>query len=76
VANLEAQGAKLIPLGELPNRLSELNQNDKVAVYCKTGGRSAKAVKILQDAGFGNVYNVEGGITAWSEEIDPSVPRY
>jgi molybdopterin/thiamine biosynthesis adenylyltransferase/rhodanese-related sulfurtransferase len=76
VANLEAQGAKLIPLGELPNRLSELNQNDEVAVYCKTGGRSAKAVKILQDAGFGNVYNVEGGITAWSEEIDPSVPKY
>jgi adenylyltransferase/sulfurtransferase len=76
VANLEAQGAKLIPLGELPNRLSELNQNDEVAVHCKTGGRSAKAVKILQDAGFGNVYNVEGGITAWSEEIDPSVPKY
>jgi sulfur-carrier protein adenylyltransferase/sulfurtransferase len=76
VANLETQGAKLIPLGELPNRLSELNQNDEVAVYCKTGGRSAKAVQILQDAGFGNVYNVEGGITAWSQEIDPSVPRY
>src|SRR5918995_4518840 len=76
VANLDAQGAKLIPLGELPNRLSELNQTDEVAVYCKTGGRSAKAVKILQDAGFGHVYNVEGGITAWSEEIDPSVPRY
>jgi sulfur-carrier protein adenylyltransferase/sulfurtransferase len=76
VANLEAQGAKLIPLGELPNRLLELNQNDEVAVYCKTGGRSAKAVKILQDAGFGNVYNVEGGITAWSEEIDSSIPKY
>ncbi len=76
VANLEAQGAKLIPLGELPNRLLELNQNNEVAVYCKTGGRSAKAVKILQDAGFGNVYNVEGGITAWSEEIDSSIPKY
>jgi adenylyltransferase/sulfurtransferase len=76
VANLEAQGAKLIPLGDLPHRLSELNQNDEIAIHCKTGGRSAKAVKILQDAGFGNVYNVEGGITAWSEEIDSSVPRY
>ena len=76
VANLEAQGAKLIPLAELPDRLSELNQNDEVAVHCKTGPRSAKAVKILQDAGFGKVYNVKGGITAWSEEIDPSVPRY
>ena len=76
VANLGAQGAKLIPFGELPNRLSELNQNDEVAVHCKTGPRSAKAVKILQDAGFGNVYNVKGGITAWSEEIDSSVPKY
>jgi len=76
VANLEAQGAKLIPLAELPDRLSELNQNDEVAVHCKTGGRSAKAVKLLQDAGFGNVHNVKGGITAWSEEIDPSVPKY
>jgi adenylyltransferase/sulfurtransferase len=76
VANLEAQGAKLIPLGDLPHRLSELNQNDEIAIHCKTGGRSAKAVKILQDAGFGNVYNVEGGITAWSEKIDSSVPRY
>jgi sulfur-carrier protein adenylyltransferase/sulfurtransferase len=76
VANLEEQGAKLIPLGELTARLSELNQNDEIAVHCKTGGRSARAVKILQDAGFGNVYNVKGGITAWSKEIDPSVPRY
>jgi sulfur-carrier protein adenylyltransferase/sulfurtransferase len=76
VANLEAQGAKLIPLGELPERLAELNQNDEIAVHCKTGGRSARAVKLLQNAGFGNVYNVEGGITAWSEEIDPSIPKY
>lgn len=73
VANI---GVPLIPLGELPNRLSELNQDDEIAVHCKTGGRSAKAVKILQDAGFENVYNVKGGITAWSEEIDPSVPKY
>jgi sulfur-carrier protein adenylyltransferase/sulfurtransferase len=76
VANLETQGAKLIPLGELPERLAELNQNDEIAVHCKTGGRSARAVKILQNAGFGNVYNVEGGISAWSEEIDPSIPKY
>jgi adenylyltransferase/sulfurtransferase len=73
VANI---GVPLIPLGELPNRMSELNQNDEIAVHCKTGGRSAKAVKLLQDAGFANVYNVKGGITAWSEEIDSSVPKY
>ncbi len=73
VANI---GAPLIPLGELPNRLDELDKNDNFAVHCKTGGRSAQAVRILQDAGFENVYNVKGGITAWSEEIDPSVPKY
>ncbi len=73
VANI---GAPLIPLNELPERMHELNQNDEIAIHCKTGGRSAKAVKLLQDAGFQNVYNVKGGITAWSEEIDPSVPKY
>jgi molybdopterin/thiamine biosynthesis adenylyltransferase/rhodanese-related sulfurtransferase len=73
VANI---GAPLIPLNELPERMHELNQNDEIAVHCKTGGRSARAVKLLRDAGFTNVYNVKGGITAWSEQIDPSVPKY
>ena len=73
VANI---GVKLIPLGELPQRLAELDQDEYFVVHCKTGGRSAKAVKLLQDAGFHNVYNVKGGINAWSEEIDPSVPKY
>ncbi len=73
VANI---GARLIPLGELPDRLEELDKDAPLAVHCKTGGRSAKAVKILQDAGFQNAFNVQGGITAWSEEIDPSVPKY
>jgi molybdopterin/thiamine biosynthesis adenylyltransferase/rhodanese-related sulfurtransferase len=73
VANI---GVKLVPLGELPRRLAEFDQNENFAIHCKTGGRSATAVKLLQDAGFGNVYNVKGGITAWSEEIDPSVPKY
>jgi molybdopterin/thiamine biosynthesis adenylyltransferase/rhodanese-related sulfurtransferase len=73
VANI---GVRLIPLGELPQRLVELDQDEYFVVHCKTGGRSAKAVKLLQDAGFQNVYNVKGGITAWSEEIDPSIPKY
>jgi adenylyltransferase/sulfurtransferase len=73
VANI---GVRLVPLGELPRRLAEFDQNENFAIHCKTGGRSAKAVKLLQDAGFGNVYNVKGGITAWSDEIDPSVPKY
>jgi molybdopterin/thiamine biosynthesis adenylyltransferase/rhodanese-related sulfurtransferase len=73
VANI---GARLIPLGELPERLVELDKDETLAVHCKTGGRSARAVKLLREAGFQNVYNVKGGITAWSEEIDPSVPKY
>ena len=73
VANI---GARLIPLAELPERLVELDENGTLAVHCKTGGRSARAVQLLKEAGFQNVYNVKGGITAWSEEIDPSVPKY
>jgi sulfur-carrier protein adenylyltransferase/sulfurtransferase len=73
VANI---GARLIPLGELPERLVELDKDETLAVHCRTGPRSVRAVKLLQDAGFDNVYNVKGGITAWSEEIDPSVPKY
>jgi sulfur-carrier protein adenylyltransferase/sulfurtransferase len=73
VANI---GARLIPLNELPERLVELDRNEPLAVHCKTGGRSARAVKLLRDAGFQSVYNVKGGIDAWSEEIDPSVPKY
>src|SRR5918997_5307819 len=73
VANI---GARLIPLAELRERLVELDRDETLAVHCKTGGRSARAVKLLRDAGFQDVYNVKGGIDAWSEEIDPSVPKY
>ena len=73
VANI---GARLIPLNELPERLVELDKDAPLAVHCKTGGRSARAVRLLQEAGFQSAFNVEGGITAWSEEIDPSVPKY
>ena len=73
VANI---GARLIPLGELPERLAELDKDETLAIHCRTGARSARAVRLLQDAGFQEVYNVKGGIAAWSEEIDPSVPKY
>jgi sulfur-carrier protein adenylyltransferase/sulfurtransferase len=69
-------GAKLIPLGELPARLSELDTADDIVLHCKMGGRSAKALKILQDAGFRKLSNLQGGILAWSEEVDPSIPKY
>lgn len=69
-------GAILIPLGELPSRLGELNASDDIVVQCKSGGRSANAVQFLQDNGFSNVSNLAGGIHAWSDRIDPAVPRY
>ena len=69
-------GSKLIPLGELPARLSELDSADDIVLHCKSGSRSARALKVLQEAGFRKVNNLGGGITAWSEEVDPSVPKY
>ncbi|MBM4185978.1 MAG: molybdopterin-synthase adenylyltransferase MoeB [Gemmatimonadetes bacterium] len=69
-------GAVLIPLGALPRRLAEIPADRDVVVYCKGGVRSRQAVEALLEAGFGRVENLEGGILAWSAEIDPSIPRY
>jgi molybdopterin/thiamine biosynthesis adenylyltransferase/rhodanese-related sulfurtransferase len=69
-------GSKLIPLGELPARLSELDSADEIVLHCKVGGRSAKALRVLQEAGFRKLNNLQGGITAWSDDVDPSVPKY
>ncbi len=73
ICNLDGQ---LIPLGELAHRLGELNPSDQMIVHCKKGGRSAKAVQLLRDNGFSKVFNLRGGITAWSEQVDPTVPKY
>nr|WP_304440562.1 molybdopterin-synthase adenylyltransferase MoeB [Verrucomicrobium sp. GAS474] len=69
-------GAKLIPLGELPRRLHELDSSREIVLHCKVGARSMKAAKLLHDSGFRKLKNVAGGIDAWSHEIDPSVPVY
>jgi len=69
-------GSKLIPLGELPSRMSELDSADEIVIHCKMGGRSAKALRQLQKAGFSKLLNVEGGILAWSDRVDPTVPKY
>lgn len=65
-----------IPLGELPNRLDELEdqRESEFIVMCRSGGRSSKATAFLTAQGFSNVHNLKGGITAWSKEIDPTVP--
>ena len=67
--------ATLIPLGDLPARMNELPQDREIVVFCHHGGRSARAVQLLRDAGH-IAFNLEGGIDAWSRRIDPSIPLY
>jgi molybdopterin/thiamine biosynthesis adenylyltransferase/rhodanese-related sulfurtransferase len=69
-------GAKLIPLGEIAERVNELQRERPIVVHCHSGRRSAEAVRLLQQRGFANVYNLEGGIDAWSDQIDSNVPKY
>ena len=71
------EGAKLIPLGEVVKRMDELDQSREAVIHCKMGGRSAKAIEALRAAGYkGELKNLRGGITAWSNEEDPRVPKY
>jgi molybdopterin/thiamine biosynthesis adenylyltransferase/rhodanese-related sulfurtransferase len=69
-------GVPLIPLGNLPQRFTELDPNQTIYVHCKSGIRSLKAVGFLKEQGFKYAKSVKGGISAWSDEIDPSVPKY
>jgi len=69
-------GSVLIPLNELPARLSEIEGRDDMIVHCKSGVRSGKAVKLLHEAGYGQARNLKGGILAWIDEIDTSLPKY
>ena len=74
ICNIPA--AKLIPLGEVGRRLSELDPEADIVIHCKSGMRSARACGILKAAGFQHVRNMKGGILAWSDQVDPSVPKY
>jgi len=68
--------AVLMPLGELPNRLNELDGHREIVTHCHHGARSLKALEILKAAGFSKVRSLRGGIDAWSVDVDPAVPRY
>jgi adenylyltransferase/sulfurtransferase len=70
------KGASLLPLSELPKRFTELDPNQPYYIHCKSGGRSMKVLKFLREQGFKHLKSVKGGITAWSDEIDSSVPKY
>jgi len=66
----------LIPLGDLPKRVSELDSSREIVAHCRSGVRSGKAVEFLQQAGFKKVHNLAGGILAWADRIDPKMPKY
>lgn len=70
------EGATLIPMNDVPARLHELDSAKEMVVYCRSGKRSAQIVAFLKTAGFRKVKNLQGGILQWSDEVDPSVPKY
>ena len=71
------EGAKLIPLGEIVSRMDELDDSKELVLQCKVGGRSAHAIQFLTQAGYkGEMVNLKGGITAWSNDVDPKIPKY
>jgi len=70
-------GGELIPLGSVPQSVEKFDKVKQVVVHCRSGKRSGDAIHFLeQNHGFENLYNLKGGILAWSDEIDPSVPKY
>jgi rhodanese-related sulfurtransferase len=73
IANLAPYGARLIPLGQFPNRLNDISPTDDIVVHCKVGGRSAQAYEVLQQAGYTKIKNLKGGILAWADQVDRSI---
>ena len=69
-------GARLIPMGEFPEAAAELDRSRDIVVQCRSGMRSGKVVRQLQEAGFTKVWNLAGGILRWSDDVDGSVPKY
>jgi adenylyltransferase/sulfurtransferase len=76
IGNLEPQGARLIPLKQLTQRLSEIDPADEIVMQCRSGARSAQAAGYLLQNGYARVWNLDGGILAWSDEVDSSIPKY
>jgi rhodanese-related sulfurtransferase len=70
-------GGELIPMGEITSRADHLAKDKQVIIYCRSGARSGQVCEYLEKKlGFNNVYNLKGGVLAWSDEIDPSMPKY
>jgi rhodanese-related sulfurtransferase len=76
VATAQIAGGTHIPLREVPQRSAELDDDAEIVCICHHGGRSAQAGMFLESRGFGKIYNLQGGIDAWSRQVDPTVPTY
>ncbi|MET0398354.1 MAG: molybdopterin-synthase adenylyltransferase MoeB [Longimicrobiaceae bacterium] len=76
IANLEEHGARLIPLGEIEERAGEIDPEEEIVLHCRSGARSAKALAALRDRGYARLWNLKGGILGWSDDVDPSLPKY
>ena len=76
IADLPEVGQKRSPLAGLPQRISELDRERPLVLYCRSGSRSGLATAALHDLGFTNVRNLKGGLLAWKEEVDPSIRAY
>lgn len=76
VATAHVEGSIQLPMGQVPSRLAELDPNAPLVVMCHGGMRSLQVAQYLTEQGFAEVYNLSGGIDAWSQEVDPAVPRY
>lgn len=75
-AEIAQIGGKLIPMGEVMDHLDEISRTKPVIIHCRSGARSGAIVQALEKQGYTNLYNLKGGILAWANEIDPSVPKY
>ena len=76
-ADIASIGGELIPQGQIPDNVDKISRDKKVVIHCRSGARSGRIVQYLeQQHRFDNLYNLKGGILAWSAEIDPDVPQY
>jgi adenylyltransferase/sulfurtransferase len=76
IGNLAPQGARLIPLGTLAEHLDEIDPEEEIVLHCRSGKRSERALELLRSRGYPRLWNLRGGILAWSDEVDPSIRKY
>jgi adenylyltransferase/sulfurtransferase len=76
IGNLEPYGARLIPMGQLAKRLDEIDPKEEIVLQCRSGARSGRALEFMREHGYDRLWNLKGGILAWSNEVDPSIPKY